>query len=202
MEETQHDKNITRFYPLTTREQREFRNGHKGLILWFTGLSGSGKSTLASALEQKLFENNVNAYFLDGDNLRSGLNNDLGFTHEHRKENIRRIAEVGRLFVDAGIVLIVATISPFQSDRKSAKEKFHKEDFIEVYIKCPLTICERRDPKGLYAKARSGEIQQFTGISQPYEEPLSPHIIICSHTMTISDSVNKLFDYIKPRIKR
>jgi adenylylsulfate kinase len=149
------------------KEDRQRQKGHKSAILWFTGLSGSGKSTLAHAVEERLFEMGVHTYVLDGDNIRTGLNKDLGFSAEDRKENIRRIGEVAKLFVDAGIMTLTAFISPYKQDRQFVRSLVKKGEFIEIYVKCPLEICERRDVKGLYKKARRGIIKNFTGIDDP-----------------------------------
>lgn len=166
-------------------------------MLWFTGLSGAGKSTLASALEKELHDCGIRSYVLDGDNLRHGLNCNLGFSPEDRKENIRRIGEVSKLFVDAGLFALTAVISPYREDRQLVRERFADREFIEVYVKCPLEVCEMRDPKGLYKKARRGEIQNFTGISAPYEEPLQPEIVIESHKQTLEQSVDQVIRYLK-----
>ena len=153
------------------KEDRRKQNGHNSFVLWFTGLSGSGKSTLANALAARLYNDGVRNYVLDGDNVRHGLNKDLGFSEEDRTENIRRIGEVAKLFVDSGQVVLTAFISPFQADRKLVRDLLEDKEFIEVYVKCPIETCEERDPKGLYEKARQGIIKDFTGISSPYEEP-------------------------------
>lgn len=185
-----HEANIT-------KADRHHVNQHKGGILWLTGLSGSGKSTLANAVEKKLFEMGVRSYVLDGDNIRHGLNKDLGFSAIDRKENIRRIGEVAKLFVDAGFIVITAFISPYQQDRQLAREMVETIDFNEVYVKCPLNECEKRDPKGLYQKARKGEITQFTGISAPYEEPNQPELLIETDKNTIDSSVDQIIHYLK-----
>lgn len=161
-------------------------------VIWLTGLSGSGKSTIANELELALENNGVKSYVLDGDNVRGGLNSDLGFSDEDRKENIRRIAEVAKLFSDSGTIAITAFISPFRVEREAAKEIIGKENFIEVYVNAPIEVCERRDVKGLYKKARAGEIKQFTGIDSPYEEPLRPDVIAESDRATISTCVEKI----------
>ena len=161
-------------------------------VIWLTGLSGSGKSTIANELELALENNGVKSYVLDGDNVRGGLNSDLGFSDEDRKENIRRIAEVAKLFSDSGTIAITAFISPFRVEREAAKEIIGKENFIEVYVNAPIEVCERRDVKGLYKKARAGEIKQFTGIDSPYEEPLIPDVIAESDRATISTCVEKI----------
>jgi len=170
--------NVTWHQSKTTKTEREHLNGHKGVCIWLTGLSGSGKSTLANELEIKLNQVGVHTYLLDGDNVRYGLNKNLDFSDEGRKENIRRIGEVAKLFVDAGIVVITAFISPFKEDRDNVRNLLNKDEFIELYVNCDLETCEERDPKGLYKKARTGEIKDFTGINSPYEEPINPEIII------------------------
>ncbi|MEC0695657.1 adenylyl-sulfate kinase [Bacillus atrophaeus] len=170
------------------KADRQKLNRHKSCVLWFTGLSGSGKSVMANAVDEKLYERGIQSYVLDGDNIRHGLNQDLGFRAEDRVENIRRIGEVAKLFVDSGQIILTAFISPFREDRKMVKEKFPQEEFFEIYIKCPLNICEERDPKGLYKKARSGEIKHFTGIDSPYEAPLSPDLTIESDKISIADA--------------
>lgn len=161
-------------------------------VIWLTGLSGSGKSTIANELELALENKGVKSYVLDGDNIRCGLNSDLGFSDEDRKENIRRIAEVAKLFSDSGTIAITAFISPFRVEREAAKEIIGKENFIEVYVNAPIEVCERRDVKGLYKKARAGEIKQFTGIDSPYEEPLRPDVVAESDRATISTCVEKI----------
>ncbi len=179
------------------KEERQKRNGHKSCILWFTGLSGAGKSTLANALEQQLFRQGKASYILDGDNVRHGLNKGLGFSDEDRKENIRRIGEVAKLFVDAGTVVCTAFISPFKEDRDRVRELVEEGEFIEVYVRCSLEACEQRDPKGLYKKARAGEIPSFTGISSPYEEPESPELIIDSDKLSVEESIETIITYLK-----
>ena len=161
-----------------TRADRERLNGHRAVCLWFTGLSGSGKSTIAREVEKILFERGMHAYVLDGDNIRHGLNKDLGFSPEDRSENIRRIGEVAKLFVDAGFIVMTAFISPYRKDRDNVRKLMKEGEFAEIYIKCTIDVCEARDPKGLYKKARAGEIKEFTGISAPYEEPLKPELVI------------------------
>ncbi len=160
------------------KEDRERLNGHKGVCLWFTGLSGSGKSTIAHETEKILYERGVHTYVLDGDNIRHGLNRDLGFSPEDRTENIRRIGEVAKLFVDAGLVVMTAFISPYRRDRDRVRELLEDGRFVEIYVEADLETCEERDPKGLYKKARAGEIKEFTGISAPYEPPESPELVI------------------------
>lgn len=192
-------KNIYWHAASVTKEDRVRKNGYKSCVLWFTGLSGSGKSTLANAVSRVLFEKGVQTYVLDGDNIRHGLNKDLGFSEEDRKENIRRIGEVAKLFVDSGIIACTAFISPFREDRDNVRRLLKEGEFIEIYTKCPLSACEERDPKGLYKKARSGEIANFTGISSPYEEPLHPEIVIETDKLTIEEGVKKIVDYLKEK---
>jgi len=166
-----HDTNITKI-------QRAKQKKQKPCILWFTGLSGSGKSTLANALEEELFKQNYHTYLLDGDNIRCGLNNDLSFDEKSRVENIRRIGEISKLFVDAGLIIITAFISPYIKDRNSVRKLVKNDEFIEIFVDTPLETCEKRDVKGLYKKARDGDIKNFTGISAPYEKPLNPEIYL------------------------
>lgn len=169
--------------PIGRRDRAEM-NGHRSFVIWLTGLSGAGKSTVAHELERQFFYRRIRSYVLDGDNLRHGLNRDLGFSREDRSENVRRVAEVAKLFVEAGIVAIVALISPYREDRERAKALFASDEFLEVYVKCPLDVCERRDPKGLYRKAREQALRGFTGVSAPYEEPVSPDVIVETDRMT------------------
>ena len=185
--------NLTKHNFLVTREQREKNNGHPGLVIWFTGLSGSGKSTIANELDLELNSRGLKTYVLDGDNIRMRLNKDLGFSPEDRKENIRRISEVAKLFADSGTIVMTAFISPYSEDRKSARNVIGS-DFIEVFVNTSINECIKRDPKGLYKKAMAGEIKGFTGIDAPYEEPLSPEI--CLSNLSISDSVDILIDYL------
>lgn len=188
------------WHPTTvTKADRQRQNGHKSCILWFTGLSGAGKSTLANAVEQQLHERGLKSYVLDGDNIRHGLNRGLGFGPADRKENIRRIAEVAKLFVDAGVIVLTAFISPFREDRELARGLVEPDEFVEIYVKCPLEECERRDPKGLYRKARSGEIAEFTGITSPYEEPLAPELVVESGTQSVEESVRIVLRYLEER---
>lgn len=175
-----------------TKDQRSTQKAQKPCMIWFTGLSGSGKSTIANALERKIHAMHKHTYLLDGDNVRHGLNKDLGFSDSDRVENIRRIGEMGKLFIDAGLIVISAFISPFQSDRQIVRKLVNQDEFIEVFIDAPIEICEQRDPKGLYRKARCGEIKNFTGIDSPYEAPMNPDI----HIKTDSMSVNKAVQYI------
>lgn len=179
-----------------TKTDRRIRHNHRSFVLWFTGLSGSGKSTLAKALERKLFENKIHTYGLDGDNIRSGLNSDLDFSLQGRQENIRRLGEVAKLFVEAGIVVTSAFISPLREDRERVKALLNPGDFVEIYVKCPLEICESRDVKGLYKKAREGLIPNFTGIDSPYEEPDNPSIIVDTDKNSESECVDQIFTYL------
>jgi adenylylsulfate kinase len=181
--------------------ERSKMKDHKPLLIWFTGLSGSGKSTIANELEKRLFDVGVHTYILDGDNVRKGLNSDLDFTEKGRIENIRRIGEVSNLFLDAGLVVLSAFVSPFRSDRSLVKKLAGDGNYIEVFVDCPLEVCEARDVKGLYKKARKGEIKDFTGISAPFEVPESPEIEINTAQLSIGESVQKVLDYILPIIK-
>lgn len=194
-------ENIIPHHHSVTLDDRIEKNGHKPKLVWFTGLSGSGKSSLANALEQQLHNRGLNTYILDGDNIRSGLNKDLDFTELSRKENIRRIAEVSKLFVDAGIVVLTAFISPFRENRRFARELVGEEHFIEVFVDCPLEVCESRDVKGLYAKARAGLIPDFTGITSPFEEPENPDIVVKTDELSLEDSLKILIDKVLPKLK-
>ena len=178
-----------------TKEKRMALSQQKPCILWFTGLSGSGKSTVANAVEEMLFNLKKHSYLLDGDNIRHRLNKDLGFSNEDRIENIRRIGEVSKLFVDAGLIVLTAFISPFQEDRAIVRELVDEGEFIEIFIDTPLEVCEQRDPKGLYAKARKGEIADFTGINSPYEAPENPEIHIRGE-LTIKESADIIINYL------
>lgn len=188
--------NITWHDSEVTKAQRQQRNQHKSAVIWFTGLSGSGKSTVSVALEKALFERQVQTYRLDGDNIRHGLNNNLGFSPEDRTENIRRIGEVGKLMVDAGVLTTTAFISPYAADRNVVRDTLAQGEFIEVYTKCSLEGCESRDPKGLYKKARAGEIQGFTGINAPYEAPTNPEIEIDTEALSVDEAVAKIVAYL------
>jgi adenylylsulfate kinase len=180
-----------------TRDRRNKANKHKSFVLWFTGLSGSGKSSLAHALEEELHKKNCNTIVLDGDNVRHGLNSDLEFSNEDRIENIRRIGEVSKLFVQAGVIVLTAFISPFKKDRRRVRDQHEKKDFIEVFCDCSIEVCEERDVKGLYKMARAGKISNFTGISSDYEKPEKPEITIFSSKEEISESVKKIIIYLK-----
>lgn len=189
--------NIVWHNSIVTKEERQKQNTHKSAVLWFTGLSGSGKSTVTVELEKKLYEMGVHTYRLDGDNIRHGLNKNLGFSHEDRTENIRRIGEVSKLMVDAGLVTLTAFISPYQADRDMVRSLLESDEFIEVYVKADVETCEARDPKGLYKKARAGEIKGFTGIDAPYEEPVNPEITIETDKQPLEQSVEQIINYLK-----
>ena len=175
-----------------TRGDREKLHKHKSVVLWFTGLSGSGKSTLAHAIEERLYNNGISTYVLDGDNIRHGLCSDLSFTDSDRVENIRRISELAKLLTDAGIITLTAFISPFKVDRDEARKRMPHGDFLEIYCQCPIEICEQRDVKGLYKKARAGEIPFFTGIDSPYEAPVRPDLVINTCDISLEDSVQEV----------
>ncbi len=182
-------------------EDRIRKNGYAPKLIWFTGLSGSGKSTLASAFEVYLFNQGYGTYILDGDNVRSGLNKDLDFSDSSRVENIRRIAEVSKLFVDAGVVVLTAFISPFRADRAQARDLVGVENFIEVFVDTPIEVCEQRDVKGLYAKARAGKIPNFTGIDSPFETPEHPDVHIRTAGQSVEESLKELIEQIVPKLK-
>ncbi|MBN1998054.1 adenylyl-sulfate kinase [candidate division KSB1 bacterium] len=181
------------------KKDREQLLNQKGVVIWYTGLSGSGKSTLARAVETRLFENGHLCYVLDGDNIRYGLNKNLGFSPDDRAENIRRIGEVAKLFSHAGVITMTAFISPYREDRNNARKLLNDGEFIEVFVKVPLDVAEQRDPKGLYKKARAGEIPQFTGISAPYEEPENPELTIDTSQYNLVQSVQKVMDFLKEK---
>ena len=183
-----------------SRSDRSTHKKHNSFVLWSTGLSGSGKSTLADLVEKHLMNLGVHTYILDGDNIRKGLNKDLGFSNEDRTENIRRIGEVSSLFVDAGIVVISSFISPFQKDRAIAAEAVGEDRFIEVYINAPLEVCEKRDPKGLYKKARDGVITDFTGVSSPYEAPVSPDVEVRTDELSMIEAAASIIEAIKSKL--
>ncbi len=192
--------NLFPFESKITQADR-FRLLHqKPKVIWFTGLSGSGKSTLATHLEAQLYAQNFKTYLLDGDNVRTGLNNDLDFSDHSRKENIRRIGEVSKLFLDAGLIVLSAFISPFEEDRNQVRSIVNPENFIEVFVDCPIEVCEQRDVKGLYKKARLGEVRNFTGITSPYERPLNPDITVSTHLQSLDESLTLLLEQITPRI--
>lgn len=182
-----------------TRDRRHQLNQHKSVILWFTGLSGAGKSTLAHAVEERLHLSGCRTFVLDGDNVRHGLCGDLGFSDQDRRENIRRIAEVAKLMLEAGVITLTAFISPFNAERQQARELVSTDDFVEIYCKCDIAVCEQRDVKGLYKKARIGEIAQFTGISSPYEPPLNPELVIDTDMFSLEECVEQVLALLKQR---
>ncbi|WP_145468082.1 adenylyl-sulfate kinase [Staphylococcus pettenkoferi] len=189
--------NITWHDSEVTKQDRQQLHGHKSATLWFTDLSGSGKSTISVELEKALFERKKHAFRLDGDNVRHRLNKNLGFSPEDRQENIRRIGEVSKLMVDAGLITITAFISPYREDRDNVRAILDDDEFIEIYTQCSVEECERRDPKGLYKKARTGEIPEFTGISAPYEEPRNPEITIDTEQLDVKDAVTQILNYLE-----
>jgi len=191
--------NIVWHQGAVTRADREKMNGHRGCTVWLTGLSGSGKSTIAVALEKALWGRGVRAFILDGDNVRHGLNKNLGFSPADRTENIRRIGEVAKLLTDGGMVAVTAFISPYRADRDQVRAILQPGDFIEVLVDCPLEVCEQRDVKGLYQKARAGQIPEFTGISAPYEPPLSPELTIRTHTQPAEESAQQVLACLEAR---
>lgn len=184
--------NVVWHHATVSRQRREQLNGHKAAAVWFTGLSGSGKSTLAHAVEEKLHQLGCRTFVFDGDNVRHGLCSNLGFSLEDRAENIRRIGEMAKLFVEAGVIALTAFISPLKADRDRVRKLIGSTDFIEVYVKCPLSVCESRDVKGMYKKARAGLIKEFTGISSPYQEPEDPDIVVETAQETLEESVGKI----------
>jgi adenylylsulfate kinase len=180
-----------------SREEREERRGHRGVVLWLTGLSASGKSTLAMETEKRLFERGYFSYVLDGDNVRHGLNGDLGFSPDDRVENIRRVGEVAKLFAEAGAIVLTAFISPYRRDRDRIRELMGRDgDFLEVFVSCPLEVCEARDPKGLYVRARAGEIPDFTGVSAPYEPPSDPELIVETNLYDVDECVKRIIGFL------
>ena len=194
------DPNVIPHNHKITVADRAKNNGHPSMVLWFTGLSGSGKSTLAGALEVELHNRGMHTYILDGDNIRSGLNSDLDFSDAGRQENIRRIAEVANLFADAGVIVLSAFISPFAKDREMVKQVVGEDVFVEVFVDCPLEICEQRDVKGLYKKARKGDIKHFTGIDSPFESPQSPNVYVNTHKQTLKECLSVLLDAVDSRM--
>jgi adenylylsulfate kinase len=195
------NENLIRHTHPIGKSDRLKNNGHQAKVIWLVGLSGSGKSTLAGNIEAILHQKGYKTYLLDGDNVRLGLNNDLGFSSKDRTENIRRIAEVARLFNEAGIIVLSAFISPLESDRNQARELIGVENFIEIFIDCPLHVCEKRDVKGLYAKARKGLLPNFTGIDAPFENPKQPDLTVNTETDPPELSLKKLLDFIEPKLK-
>ena len=192
----QRDTNIYWHAGAITRSDRERLNGHRGFTIWFTGLSASGKSTLAVAMEKALYERGYHTYILDGDNVRHGLNKNLGFSPEDRMENIRRIGETANLFRDCGIINLIAFISPYRKDRQTARALYNDDSFIEVFVDCPLKVCEQRDPKGVYKKARQGIIKEFTGIDAPYDAPENPEVYLRTDKMSVEECVELIINYL------
>jgi adenylylsulfate kinase len=192
-------KNVVWHDHRVTKAERRKLNNHGSCVVWFTGLPSSGKSTIASEVEHQLYTRGVRTYLLDGDNVRHGLNSNLGFSPEDREENIRRISEVARLFVDAGMITFVAFISPYRKDREKARKLLEDGEFIEVYVKCPVKVCEQRDPKGLYRQAKKGEIKEFTGVSAPYEEPSDPDIVLETDKLAVEESAKKIMEFLEER---
>ncbi|MBE0427359.1 MAG: adenylyl-sulfate kinase [Nitrospirae bacterium] len=188
--------NVTWHRAAVTREMREKQNGHKSVVVWFTGLSSSGKSTIAHAVEEQMHQIGCKTFVFDGDNVRHGLNKNLGFSRDDRKENIRRIGEMCKLFIEAGVIALTAFISPYREDRNMIRQMVKENDFIEIYCKCSIDVCESRDKKGIYLKARKGEIPEFTGISAPYEIPENPEMVIDTKNMSIEECVNKVMNYL------
>ena len=189
--------NVIYHQATVTRQRRNKLNGHRSVVLWFTGLSGSGKSTLAHALEEKLFQKGCRTFVLDGDNVRYGLNSNLDFSESDRTENIRRISEVSKLMLESGLIVMTAFISPFNRDRNEARKLISNDDFIEIYCKASLEVCEARDVKGLYKLARAGEIKNYTGIDSPYEEPENPELTINTNDETLDNSVSKILSFLE-----
>jgi adenylylsulfate kinase len=194
--EKQKATNIVMHQTLVCRSDREKLNGHRAFTLWFTGLPSSGKSTLAVATEKTLHEKGYLTYILDGDNVRHGLNKNLGFSPEDREENIRRLAEVAKLFRDAGVINLTAFISPYKKERALARSLSHGDDFIEIFVDCPVEVCEQRDPKGMYKKARDGIIKEYTGVSAPYEAPEHPEIHLHTNTMSVDECSDAIIEYV------
>ncbi|MDA8089059.1 MAG: adenylyl-sulfate kinase [Nitrospiraceae bacterium] len=193
------DRNVVWHNSSVLRQDREYMNGHKSAVLWFTGLSNSGKSTVAHALEKALFDIGCRTFVFDGDNVRHGLCSDLGFSMQDRKENIRRIGEMSKLFIENGNIAITAFISPFRSERERVRHLIGSDSFIEIYCKCPIEICEKRDVKGHYKRARMGDIKDFTGISSPYEEPLNPEVTLETDNKSVEAAVDGILNFLVAR---
>jgi adenylylsulfate kinase len=194
-----HSSDVVWHHATITRKHRETLNNHKSAILWFTGLSGAGKSTLAHAVEDRLHQMACRTFVLDGDNVRHGLCGDLGFSKDDRKENIRRIGNVAKLFLEAGVIVLTAFISPFRSDRRLVRNMVHHGEFLEIFCNASIDVCEQRDVKGLYQKARKGEIKEFTGISSPYETPTNPELTLDTGTLPLMECVDQVIDLLKSR---
>ncbi len=191
--------NVVWHHATVTRERREKLQGHRGAVLWFTGLPSSGKSTIAHATEERLHRLGCRTFVLDGDNVRHGLSGDLGFTESDREENIRRIGEVGKLFVESGTIVLTAFVSPFRRDRERARGLLLHGDFLEIHCRCPVEICEQRDPKGHYKRAKAGQIKDFTGVSAPYEEPNDPELVLDTATLSVEASVDRVEQLLRDR---
>ena len=191
--------NVVWHHATVTRQRRQELNGHRSVIVWLTGLSGAGKSTVAHAAEEHLHCLGYRTFVFDGDNVRHGLCSDLGFSTEDRRENIRRVGELAKLFIEAGVIVLTAFISPFRTDREFVRNLVPHGDFLEAHCRCPIEVCEERDVKGFYARARRGEIKEFTGISSPYEEPLNPELILDTHLLSIEDSVGRVLGLLRGR---
>ena len=191
-----HNNFVIKHVAHVQRSDRNRLNNHKSGILWFTGLSAAGKSTIAHLVEKELFKRSIRTYVLDGDNVRHGINRDLGFSREERRENLRRIVEIVKLFVDSGIFVLAAFISPFQDDRDYVRKQLENDNFLEIYVKCSIEECEKRDPKGQYRKARAGIIKEYTGVSSPYEEPEKPDLVIDTEKLSLEDSVNLIITFL------
>ncbi len=197
MNRIQKSTNVVWHHATVTRERREKLNSHRGGVIWFTGLSGAGKSTIAHSVEERLHQKGCRTFVFDGDNVRHGLCADLGFSAADRHENLRRIGEMGKLFAEAGVIALTAFISPFRSDRERVRNLVAPKDFLEIFCRCPLAVCEARDVKGLYRRARAGEIKEFTGVSSPYEEPEDAELVIDTHLLDIEESTNLVLDLIE-----
>lgn len=191
--------NVVWHHAAVKRGMRETLNGHRSVILWFTGLSNSGKSTIAHAVEERLFKLGFRTFVFDGDNVRHGLCSDLGFTRDDRDENIRRIGEMAKLFIEAGVIAMTAFISPFRAERNRVRNLVPEGDFIEIYVSCPVEVCEQRDVKGHYKKARAGEIKEFTGVSSPYEEPVNPELVLATDRMQVEQCVETVIGLLRRR---
>lgn len=191
--------NVVWHHATVTRERREALNRHRGVVLWFTGLPSSGKSTIAHALEEKLHQSSCRTFVMDGDNIRHGLCGDLGFSAQDREENIRRIGEVAKLFVEVGVIVLTAFVSPFRRDRERARGLFQHGDFLEIYCRCPTEVCEQRDPKGHYRRARAGEVRDFTGVSAPYEEPRDPDVVLDTDKLSLEACVEHIHALLSER---
>jgi adenylylsulfate kinase len=199
MQGEQKSSNVVWHHATVTRVRREAQNDHRSVILWFTGLSGAGKSTLAHAVEEQLHQRGCRTFVFDGDNVRHGLCSDLGFSTEDRVENIRRVGEMAKLFLEAGVISLTAFISPFRADRERVRSLVPHGDFLEIYCRCPVEVCEARDVKGLYKRARAGEIKDFTGISSPYEEPEVPELVVDTGALSLEESVDQVLRLLEER---